>query len=61
MTATENPNRNTVSTVWLEDGTQVTFSHRDTTVGWVNGLRRRGVDPRQVVTGQPGMPDSDRV
>lgn len=56
-----NPNLNTVSTVWLSDGRRVSFEHRDTTVGWVNGLKRRGVDPRQVVKGCPGLPEEDRV
>lgn len=61
MTGTRNPNTNTVSTVWLSDGTQVSFSHRDTLTGWVNGLKRRGVNPSEVVSSQSGLPESDRV
>lgn len=56
-----NPNTNTVSTVWLRDGSQVTFSHRDTLRGWKNGLERRGVNLSDVVDGQPGLSESDRV
>ena len=59
-----NTNRNSVSTVWLKNGEQVTFSHRDTLRGWKNGLERRGVqlsdlDPNR--PGQPGLPESDRA
>jgi hypothetical protein len=56
-----NRNSNVVSTVWTSDGEQHTFRHRNTTVGWVRGCERVGVDPRDVVNSQVGMPDSDRV
>lgn len=56
-----NTNTNRTNTVTLTDGSQVTFTFRNTTVGWVNALTRRGVDPRQVVECVEGLPESARV
>lgn len=56
-----NRNSNTVSTVWLADGTQVSFSHRNTLNGWANALRRKGVNLSDVVNSCAGLPESDRV
>jgi len=56
-----NRNSNLLSTVTLTDGTEVTFTHRNTLTGWVNALQRRGVDPRQVVGQVAGLPESARL
>lgn len=64
MTKRTNSNSNVVSTVWLRNGEQVTFSHRDTLRGWKNGLERRGVSLSDLDLdrpGQPGLPETDRV
>lgn len=58
--AARNNNNRTV-TVTLTDGTEVTFTHRDTLNGWVNALRRLGVNPRQVASQVDGLPESARV
>lgn len=56
-----NRNSNVTCTVTLTNGTEVTFTHRNTLNGWVNGLKRRGVDPRDVVESVEGLPESSRV
>ena len=66
METTERPRRqsrnaNVVTTVWMSDGTQHTVRHRNSMMGFVNEMRRRGWDSRDVVDSMVGMPDSDRV
>lgn len=56
-----NTNRNRTVTATFTDGTERTFTHRDSLNGWVNALRRMGLDPRNVVSQVDGLPESARV
>lgn len=56
-----NRNSNLVTTVTLRNGQEVTFTHRNSLMGWVNALERLGVDPNEVVSEVAGLPESARV
>ena len=56
-----NQNSTVTVTVTLTDGRQMVIRHRNSLMGYVNSLRRRGIDPNEVVSSVDGLPESTRV
>lgn len=56
-------NENTISTVVTKDGAEHIIRHRNTMMGWVNAVRRAGIDTHDVDhdRSHAGMPESSRV